>query len=395
MDDHDHRSIGNRLDLFHQQDDGPGVVFWHPRGMALYRVLEDYIRKRMRGLGYREVRSPQLLSRSLWDQSGHWPMFGPNMFAFADGAQTLALKPMSCPGHIQIFNKRVRSHRDLPFRICEFGACHRHEPSGALQGLMRTRAFTQDDAHVFCERRQVIDEIVRFSALLKSVYADFGFDRFEVRLSTRPASRAGRDDDWDWAEGTLADAARIAGLRPELQPGEGAFYGPKLEFSLGDSRGRRWQCGTVQVDTVLPERLDAHYVDARNEHVLPVLIHHAVFGSLERFIAILLEHTGGQLPFWLAPDQITVAPVGAEHRGYAQRIADALGAADLRVVVDDRPETLSRRVVESHELGIPCFVTVGEREMAAESLAVRVRGGRTEVVTMVEAVRRFRSEARL
>src|SRR5262245_35300653 len=256
MDSNDHRVIGNKLDLFHQQDEGPGMVFWHPRGAALYGVLEGYVRRRMRAAGFREVRTPQLLARSLWERSGHWEKFGDSMFVAADGERAFALKPMSCPGHIQIFNKRVRSHRDLPMRLCEFGACHRNEPSGALQGLMRTRAFVQDDAHIFCREDQIVDEVARFCGLLREVYGDFGFPDFAIGFSTRPEVRAGSDRVWDRAEAALEAAARAAGIDYRRRPGEGAFYGPKLEFILRDSHGRDWQCGTIQLDFVLPERLD-------------------------------------------------------------------------------------------------------------------------------------------
>jgi threonyl-tRNA synthetase len=395
MNHDDHRAIGNRLDLFHQQEEGPGVVFWHPRGATIYRLLEDYIRRHMRALGYREVLSPQLLDRELWQRSGHWQLFGDNMFAVADGERVLALKPMSCPGHIQIFNKRVRSYRDLPMRLCEFGACHRNEPSGALQGLMRTRAFTQDDAHVFCARDQAGDEIARFCRLLVSIYRDLGFTDFAVGFSTRPERRAGSEETWDWAEATLEAAARSAGLEPRRQPGEGAFYGPKLEFILRDAHGRDWQCGTVQLDAVLPERLDASFIDAGNRPVRPVLVHHAVFGSLERFIALLLEHYDGRLPPWLAPDQVAVAPVGHPQADHARAIAERLEAAGLRVVVDDRAETLSRRLVAAHEQGIPWFVTVGAREARDGSLTVRERGGAQTTLSVAGTIAEFRAAARM
>ncbi|HEV7267968.1 MAG TPA: threonine--tRNA ligase [Falsiroseomonas sp.] len=389
MDSSDHRAIGNRLDLFHQQEEGPGMVFWHPRGAALYRLLEDHVRRRMRGAGFREIVTPQLLSRSLWERSGHWQKFGPNMFAIEDGERTLALKPMSCPGHIQVFSRRVRSYRDLPVRYCEFGACHRNEPSGALQGLVRTRAFVQDDAHIFCREDQVEEEVARFCELLRSIYAEFGFPDFVVGFSTRPAERAGSDEVWDRAEAALAAAARAAGLSPRLQPGEGAFYGPKLEFILKDSQGREWQCGTVQLDFVLPERLDVEYVDADNRRRRPVMVHHAVFGSLERFIAILLEHHGGRLPFWLAPEQVAVAPVGRAQAGYARRVADALERDGLRVVLDDRQESLSRRIVHAREAAIPVFATVGEREERDGTVSLRRWDEAPAVVPLKEAATLF------
>jgi len=389
----DHRSLGNRLDLFHQQEEGPGVVFWHPRGAALYRVVEGYIHRRMAAAGFREVRTPQLLSRRLWEASGHWEKFGDEMFACGEGERVVALKPMSCPGHIQIFNKRVRSWRDLPLRLCEFGACHRNEPSGALHGLMRTRAFTQDDAHIFCREDQVEAEVARFCALLRRVYADFGFPDFSVGFSTRPAVRAGSDDLWDRAEAQLAAAAQAAGLAPRLQPGEGAFYGPKLEFKLRDSLGRDWQCGTVQLDFVLPERLEAEYVDASGQRVRPVMIHHAVLGSLERFLAMLLEHFAGQLPLWLAPDQVAVAPISPAQGEYVGAVAAALEEAGLRVALDDRAERLPRKIVDARERGIPLFLAAGALEAESGTVSLRRRDGSQSSHALAEAVALLRAEA--
>ena len=338
MNDLDHRVLGNKLDLFHQQEEGPGMVFWHPRGWELYRVLEDYIRQRMRRAGFREIRTPQLLARSLWERSGHWEKFGTNMYSFSEGqeaggegrvseARALCLKPMSCPCHVQVFNQRVRSYRELPVRYSEFGACHRDEPSGSLEGLKRTRAFVQDDAHVFCMEAQIEAEVGRFCALLRHVYAALGFPAFSVALATRPAVRAGSDEVWDRAEAALAQAAFAAGLQFEVREGEGAFYGPKLEFHLIDSRERSWQCGTVQLDFVLPERLDALYVNERNERERPVMIHHAVLGSMERFIALLLEHHEGWLPMWLAPEQVAVATINDASAAYAAQVVQALEEA--------------------------------------------------------------------
>ncbi|MCG8692896.1 MAG: threonine--tRNA ligase, partial [Minwuiales bacterium] len=371
MDDNDHRAIGNRMDLFHQQEEGAGMVFWHPRGFALYHVIEDYIRRRMRAAGYREVRTPQLLSRSLWQASGHWEKFGDNMFALpGDDGHAPALKPMNCPGHIQIFNKRTRSFRDLPLRLAEFGACHRDEPSGALLGLMRTRAFVQDDAHVFCTEDDIVAEVARFCDLLRRVYTDFGFDDMAVAFSTRPDVRAGSDAVWDRAEAALADAAKEAGLDCRTQPGEGAFYGPKLEFALRDSRGREWQCGTVQVDLVLPERLDAAYVDADNKRQRPVLLHHAVLGSIERFIGILLEHHRGRLPLWLAPEQIAVASITEAAADYAGEVAARFEEVGFRVALDTRKARLPRKIVDAREAGIPLLAAVGAREAEAGTVAL-------------------------
>jgi threonyl-tRNA synthetase len=395
MDIDDHRAIGNRLDLFHQQEEGPGMVFWHPRGFAVYRVVEDYIRRRMRRAGFREIRTPELLSRALWEQSGHWDKFGDNMFVFADGERSFALKPMSCPGHLQVFNKRIRSHRDLPIRYAEFGACHRNEPSGALLGLARTRAFVQDDAHVFCLEEHVVPEVVRFCELLRRVYADFGFADFAVAFSTRPPVRAGADALWDRAEALLAEAASAAGLAPRLQPGDGAFYGPKLEFILQDRQGRAWQYGTIQLDFVLPERLDAAYIDAGNRRARPVMLHHAVLGSLERFLAMLLEHYRGNLPLWLAPEQVVVASIGEAQAAYARRVAQELERDDLRIALDIRPERLARKIVDARENGIPVLIAVGRKEEQDGSVNLRYRNGRQSSVPLSEAIDALRSDAAL
>ena len=393
MDLHDHRALGNRLDLFHQQEEGPGQVFWHPRGYALYRVVEDYIRRRMARAGFREIRTPQLLSRSLWEKSGHWEKFAAGMFTLQDGVQDFALKPMSCPGHIQVFAQRLRSFRELPLRLCEFGSCLRNEPSGGLYGLMRTRAFVQDDAHIFCTEDQVVVEVARFCRLLHAVYADFGFDEVAVGFSTRPAVRAGSDAVWDRAEAQLEAAAQAAGLSYKVQPGEGAFYGPKLEFVLKDSHGRAWQCGTVQLDMVLPERLDAWYADASDQRLRPVMIHHAVLGSLERFVGMLLEHHHGQLPLWLAPDQIVVAALDAAQAGYAEDVAAQLRDAGFRVAVDARPERLARKVADAHAAGIPVLLAVGPREAAAGTVSLRRGDAPLRVMAVAEVAALLKTEA--
>lgn len=387
MDDLDHRSLGSRLELYHQQDDAPGMVFWHPRGYAIYRVLEDYIRRRMRRLGYAEVRTPMVLPRALWERSGHWEKFRDNMFLVEDeDGREMALKPMSCPGHVQIFNKGLRSWRELPVRYAEFGQCHRAEPSGAMHGLMRTRAFEQDDAHVFCREDQAVEEIVRFIRLLNEVYSELGFQSCEVFLATRPVNRAGSSDMWDWAEGRLAEAAnKVFNGRFNDDAAEGAFYGPKLEFHLRDRLGRSWQCGTIQVDCVLPERLGASYVAPDGSRALPVMIHHAVFGSMGRFIGVLLEHHGGALPFWLAPEQVAVAPVSNRHGDYARQVWDALDRAGLRVVMQEGNETLPRRIVAAHEAGIPVMAIVGDREAADGSVTLRRRDGSQSVVKLEDA----------
>ena len=376
MRDNDHRAIGNRMDLFHFQEEAPGMAFWHPRGFAIYRIIEDAIRKRMRAAGFGEVRTPQVLDRALWEASGHWQKFGDNMFTLAGAPAERALKPMSCPGHVQIFKKRLRSVHDLPLRFAEFGACLRNEPSGALLGLMRTQAFVQDDAHIFCTEDQMEAEIVRFCQLLQAVYADFGFDDYAVALATRPAERAGSDAVWDEAERRLAEAADAAGLAFDVKAGEGAFYGPKLEFILRDNRGRAWQCGTVQADLVLPERLDASYMDADNRRRRPVMLHQAVLGSVERFIGMLLEHHNGNLSLWLAPDQIVVAAIGAQQNGYCAAVADRLGAWGYRVQCDTRPERLAKKIVDARQAGIPILLAVGAREAEAGTVSLRWPDGR-------------------
>ena len=386
MDQQDHRMLGPRLDLFHQQDEAPGAAFWHPRGATLYLIIENYIRREMRLVGFREVRTPQLLSRALWERSGHWAKFGSNMFVFTDGERCYALKPMNCPGHLQLFRQQIRSYRDLPLRFCEFGACHRYEPSGALHGIMRGRAFTQDDAHVFCMPEHIDSEVARFCELLRRVYARFGFREFIVGLSTRPTLKEGSDALWDHVEASLASAATSAGLEYRHQPGEGAFYGPKLEFILKDRAGREWQCGTIQLDLVLPKNLDAEVLDASGSRVRPVMIHHAVLGSIERFIAVLLEHYRGKLPLWLAPDQVAILPVSAAQREYAARVADAFSAGELRAVLDDSNETLARRILAAHDQGIPIIAIVGAREVGAGSVTLRRRGGRQHEQSLAEAV---------
>ncbi len=393
MDPVDHRVLGSRMELFHQQEEAAGMVFWHPRGFTLYRLIEDYIRRSMRRAGFQEVRTPQILARGLWERSGHWEKFQAAMYSLGEPGQPLAIKPMSCPCHIQIFNKRLRSARELPLRLAEFGACHRNEPSGALHGLMRTRAFVQDDAHIFCTEAQVADEVARFAGMLGAIYRAFGFERIAVRLATRPALRAGGDAQWDRAEADLAAAARATGLDFVEAPGEGAFYGPKLEFHLDDVQGRSWQCGTIQLDFVLPERLDASYVDQGDVRRRPVILHQAVLGSIERFIAVLLEHHRGELPLWLAPDQVTVAPIGATQAEYARAVARRLEVEEIRAVLDDRAETLARRIVDSRTAGIPILMAVGAREQRDGTVSVRVRHGRPEVLPLDDAIARLKADA--
>ena len=386
MDDLDHRSLGIKLDFYHIQEDAPGMVFWHPRGYGVYRVLEDYIRRQMHRLGYAEVRTPQLMPRELWVRSGHWEKFRENMFSVEDeDGRPMALKPMSCPCHVQLFNKGLRSWRELPVRYAEFGVCHRNEPSGSLLGLMRTRAFEQDDAHVFCREEDVLDDVARFIELLSRVYSELGFPDHWVALSTRPTLRAGSDELWDWAEARLADAARQCGVAYAVQPGEGALYGPKLEFALRDRHGRSWQCGTVQLDCVLPDRLGASYVAPDGSQAVPLMIHHAVFGSMSRFIAILVEHYGGALPFWLSPEQVAVTPISRDQAGYANEVLNALDGAGVRPVLYDSNETLSRRIISAREAEIPVIAILGRREAEARSVTLRERDGCQTSLPLAEA----------
>ena len=390
MEAHDHRKLGAKLDLFHQQEDAPGTAFWHANGATICLLLEGYLRREMQRAGFREVRTPQLMARALWERSGHWSRFGDNMFVFEDGNRQYALKPMNCPGHVQLFRQQIRSYRDLPLRFHEFGVCHRYEPSGSLHGLKRVRAFTQDDAHVFCALEHVDAEVSRFCALLRRVYRRLGFDDFKVGLSTRPDSREGSDESWDKAEASLANAAQAAGLSFHTQPGDGAFYGPKLEFILTDCQGREWQCGTIQLDLVLPEKLDATVVNDDGERVRPVMIHHAVLGSFERFVAILLEHHRGRLPFWLAPDQIVISPVSDQQGNYAREVSDEFASEGFRCIVDAADETLSRRIVSARERMIPAFAVVGKREANERSVTLRDLDGKQITLSIEEAVRHFK-----
>jgi threonyl-tRNA synthetase len=375
MDHLDHRSLGEQLELFHFEDEAPGSVFWHPRGFALYAAVEAYMRRRNAAAGYQEVRSPAMLRRSVWERSGHWDHFHENMFVVGeDSGHPLALKPMNCPGHVRIFRHRVRSWRDLPVRLCEFGQCHRNEPSGALHGLLRLKAFVQDDGHIFCREDQVEAEVAAFCGLLGSVYADFGFGSFEAAMSLRPGRRAGSDAQWDRAEAMLASAAAAAGLSPAQVPGEGAFYGPKLEFSLRDRRGVAWQCGVIQLDIIQPEMMGASYRDGEDGRVPPVMLHRAVLGSLERFIGMLLEHHGGDLPPWLAPEQAAVIPVADRHRARAAEVCGALGQAGLRVRLADGQDRMPAKVRSAAMMRIPAIAVVGDRELSDGSVSLRFAG---------------------
>jgi threonyl-tRNA synthetase len=392
----DHRRIGKEMGLFHLQEEAPGSVFWHPNGWRLYRTAEAYMRRRLDAAGYQEVRTPQLVDRSLWEASGHWEKFREHMFiaTVENEDKTLALKPMNCPCHVQIFRQGVRSYRELPLRVAEFGSCHRYEPSGALHGLMRVRAFTQDDAHIFCTEAQIAPETARFVELLASIYRDFGFESFQIKFSDRPPMRAGSDEVWDRAEGALREACRIAGVEFALNPGEGAFYGPKLEFVLRDAIGRDWQCGTLQVDFVMPERLDAEYVAEDGTRRRPVMLHRAILGSFERFLGILIEQYAGRFPLWLAPVQAVVATIVSDADGYAEEVGAALRAAGLSVTVDLGREKINAKIREHSLAHVPVILVVGKREAEARTVALRRLGGEAqEVLPLTEAVAKLANEA--
>src|SRR5690242_6968168 len=371
----DHRRLGKQLDLFHLQDEAPGMVFWHAHGWTIWQEIEQYMRRVLDRNGYREVKTPQVMDRSLWEKSGHWENYKENMFTTASENRDYAVKPMNCPGHIQIFNQGIKSYRDLPLRLAEFGSCHRNEPSGALHGIMRVRGFVQDDAHIFCAESQVGDEAAAFIDLLQQVYADFGFTEVLVKLSTRPEKRIGSDESWDRAEAALARSLDAKGLAYELQPGEGAFYGPKIEFSLKDCLGRVWQCGTLQLDFSLPGRLGAEYVADDNTRRTPVMLHRAILGSFERFIGILIEHYAGAMPVWLAPVQAVVMNISEHQAGYAREVAEALTRAGLRTESDLRNEKISYKIREHSLQKLPYQVVIGDKEMAAQKVAVRTRKG--------------------
>ncbi len=371
----DHRKLGRQLDLFHLQDEAPGMVFWHPKGWSIWQQVEQYMRGVYRASGYQEVRCPQILDRSLWERSGHWENFKDNMFTTESEKRDLAIKPMNCPGHVQIFNTGLRSYRDLPLRYGEFGACHRNEPSGALHGLMRVRGFTQDDGHIFCTEEQIEPEVTAFNNVALGVYRVFGFDAITIKLALRPDKRLGDDATWDRAEHALRDALRACGVEWTELPGEGAFYGPKIEYHLKDSIGRSWQCGTMQVDFQMPGRLGAEYVAADDTRHTPVMLHRAIVGSLERFIGILIEHHAGAMPLWLAPVQAVVLTIADRHHDYAVRVADALRAGGLRVATDLRNEKITYKIREHSLQKLPYQLIVGDKEQEASTVAVRNRGG--------------------
>jgi threonyl-tRNA synthetase len=392
----DHRRLGREMDLFHLQEEAVGSVFWHDKGYTLWRTLENYVRSRLQRSGYIEVKTPQLIDRALWVASGHWEKFREAMFtANADDEKVLALKPMNCPAHVQIYKQGITSYRDLPLRMAEFGSCHRNEPSGSLHGIMRVRAFTQDDAHIFCTPDQITSESIAFCDLLLSVYKDLGFTDVSVKFSDRPPTRAGTDEVWDRAEAALREAIEAAGLPYTMNPGEGAFYGPKLEFVLRDAIGRDWQCGTLQVDFVLPERLDAEYVGEDGARHRPVMLHRAILGSMERFIGMLIEHYAGKFPLWLAPLQAVVATITNEADGYAAEVATELRRAGIRVELDTRNEKINFKVREHSLAKVPLMVVVGKREAEERAVALRRLGGKDqEVLALDAAVNTIVAEAR-
>ena len=371
----DHRKLGKRLDLFHMQEEAPGMVFWHPNGWTIYQVLEQYMRKVQRENGYLEIKTPQVVDRILWEKSGHWTNYADNMFVTQSESRDYAIKPMNCPCHVQVYNQGLKSYRELPLRLAEFGACHRNEPSGALHGIMRVRGFVQDDAHIFCTEEQMQAESADFIRLTQKVYEDFGFTDIELKLSTRPEQRVGSDEQWDRAEKALADALDSAGLAYELQPGEGAFYGPKIEFSLRDCLGRVWQCGTLQLDFNLPVRLDAEYVSEDNSRQHPVMLHRAILGSFERFIGILIEHYEGAFPAWLAPTQAIVMNISEKQGDFAKKVEKNLLESGFRANSDLRNEKIGFKIREHTLLKVPYLLVIGDREVETQTIAVRTRGG--------------------
>lgn len=400
----DHRKIGTALDLFHFQEEAAGSVFWHAKGWTLYRVLENYVRRRISGAGYQEVHTPQLFDSSLFKASGHWDLYGDNMFKLqakgseakenAEEIRMLGLKPMNCPGHVQVFKQGLKSYRDLPLRMAEFGNCHRNEAHGALHGLMRVRQMVQDDAHIFCTEDQIQSESVAFCELLRSVYADLGFEVARVRLADRPAVRAGSDAVWDKAEQALHQALKGAGLAYDINPGDGAFYGPKLEFYLRDAIGREWQCGTLQVDFVLPERLDSTYIGEDGQKHRPVMLHRAILGSMHRFIGILIEHYVGKFPLWLSPIQATVCTITNDAEAYAEEVYAALQAAGIRATIDIRPEKINSKIRDHSLQKVPLILVVGKKEAESRSVALRRLGGEAqEMLDLAEAVKLIAAEA--
>ena len=380
----DHRKLGKAMDLFHFQEQAPGMVFWHEKGWTINRVIRNYIRTRLEANDYKEINTPSLVDRSLWEQSGHWDKFGDAMFTSQSENRDYAIKPMNCPCHVQVFNQGLKSYRDLPIRLAEFGSCHRNEPSGTLHGLMRVRGFVQDDAHIFCTEAQIQDEVSAYNDLLYSIYSDFGFENIELALSTRPEQRVGSDAAWDQAEAALEAALNKTGHPWTLSPGEGAFYGPKIEYSLRDSLGRIWQCGTMQVDFQLPDRLDASYIAEDGSKQTPVMLHRAILGSMERFIGILIEHYAGKLPFWISPTQAILLTITGKHDEYAQKIEKILKKQGFRVESDLRNEKIGFKIREHTLSRVPVLLVVGDKEVENQSVAVRTRDGDDKGVMKIE-----------
>ncbi|MGB0920010.1 MAG: threonine--tRNA ligase [Alphaproteobacteria bacterium] len=390
----DHRKLGKQMDLFHLQEEAIGMPFWHANGWTLYQEVEQYMRRALRGRGYEEVRTPQLIDRKLWEASGHWDKFRENMFTSNADEKDLALKPMNCPAHIEIFKQGLKSYKELPLRMAEFGCCHRYEPSGALHGLMRVRSFAQDDAHIFCTEDQILSETKEFVDFLFEVYKDFGFTEVAIKFSDRPEVRAGSDETWDKAEAALKDALEQTGLEYELNPGEGAFYGPKLEFVLRDAIGRDWQCGTLQLDFVVPERLGAEYVGEDNDRHTPVMLHRAIYGSMERWLGILIENFAGRFPLWLAPEQVKVCTIVSDADGYAEEVTAALVAAGLRGSADLRNEKINYKVREHSHALIPALFVVGKREAEEGTVAIRRLGSKEQqVLPLADAIQLLQDEA--
>ena len=393
-DKRDHRKLGRALDLFHMQDEAPGMVFWHPKGWAIWQQVEQYMRRVYRDNGYQEVKGPQILDRSLWEKSGHWQNYKENMFTTASENRDYAIKPMNCPGHIQIYNAGLHSYRELPLRYGEFGQCHRNEPSGSLHGIMRVRGFTQDDGHIFCTEDQILDECVAYTTLLQKVYADFGFTDIIYKVATRPEKRVGSDESWDKAEFALMESLRRSGCEFTVSPGDGAFYGPKIEYTLKDAIGRHWQCGTMQVDFSMPERLGAEYVAEDNSRKVPVMLHRAIVGSLERFIGILVENYAGALPVWLAPLQAIVLTITENQAEYAKSVEKRLREQGFRVHSDLRNEKISYKIREHSLQKVPYHIVIGDKEMQAGTVAVRARGGEDLGVMSLDAfAERLRKES--
>lgn len=390
----DHRKLGKQLDLFHLQDEAPGMVFWHPDGWTLWQIIEQHMRKELNAAGYKEVKTPTIMDRTLWEKSGHWENYQENMFTTQSEKRDYAVKPMNCPGHVQIFNKALRSYRELPLRLAEFGSCHRNEPSGALHGLMRVRGFVQDDAHIFCTEDQIDSEAQAFNRLVMKIYKQFGFTDVAIKLSLRPDKRAGSDDIWDKAENGLRSALKACGVEWEELPNEGAFYGPKVEYHIKDALGRSWQCGTIQLDFVLPERLDAEYVTEDNGRARPVMLHRAILGSLERFIGILIENHAGAFPVWLAPVQVVVMSISEHQADYCLAVVEELKKLGIRAVADIRSEKIGYKIREHSTRKLPYQIVVGDKEKEQNQIAVRQKGDDLGQMSVVEFAKRIADETK-